>query len=144
MGLTPLDGFMMGTRTGTLDPSVVTFIAEKEHLSPERAGSELLNKESGLLGISGVSSDDRDMIKAAEEGNKRAILAISMLEYQIKKFIGAYIAALNGCDAIVFTAGIGENQPKHRSAVCNGLSYLGIKIDPEKNEELMHGKEGKI
>ena len=143
MGLTPLDGFMMGTRTGTLDPSVVTFIAEKEHLSPSEM-DQLLNKKSGLLGISGVSSDDRDISDAAEAGNKRAILAHSMLEYQIKKFIGGYVAALDGCDAIVFTAGLGENQPKHRIRVCNAMSYLGIKIDPEKNAELMHGKEGKI
>ena len=143
MGLTPLDGFMMGTRTGTLDPSVVTYIAEKEHFSPKQL-SELFNKKSGLLGISGISSDDRDVIKAAEDGNERALLAISMLEYEIKKFIGSYIAVLNGCDAIVFTAGIGENQASHRLAVCNGMSYFGIKVDAAKNEELVHGKEGEI
>ncbi len=143
MGLTPLDGFMMGTRTGSLDPSVVTFIAEKENLSPKEL-SDLFNKKSGLLGISGISSDDRDVTKAAEEGNERAILAQKMLEYQIKKFVGAYVAVLNGCDAIVFTAGIGENQAAHRQAVCDGLGYLGVKIDAEKNKQTVRGAEGEI
>ncbi len=143
MGLTPLDGFMMGTRTGALDPSVVTFIEEKENMSPNQM-SEMLNKESGLLGISGVSSDDRDITKAAKQGNKRAILAHEMFQYEITKFIGGYIAALNGCDAIVFTAGLGENQPIHRKAISENLSYFGIKIDNEKNNELIKGKEGKI
>ena len=143
MGLTPLDGFMMGTRTGTLDPSVVTFIAEKENLSPHEM-DELLNKKSGLLGISGVSSDDRDITKAEHEGNERAALAHKMLDYQIKKFIGSYAAALDGCDAIVFTAGLGENQSEHRFHICNSLTYLGIKIDPALNDEMVGGKEGKI
>ena len=102
MGLTPLDGFMMGSRTGTLDPSVVTFIMEKEHLTPSEM-DQILNKKSGLLGISGVSSDDRDVTKAAAEGNERAQLAHDILEYQISKFIGGYLVALGGCDAIVFT-----------------------------------------
>lgn len=143
MGLTPLDGFMMGTRTGTLDPSVVTFIMEKENLSPSEM-SELLNKKSGLLGISGVSSDDRDVCKAEAEGNERAILAHKMLDYQIKKFIGSYVAALDGCDVIVFTAGLGENQSSHRQVVCDGLTYLGVKVDPKLNAETIRGKEGKI
>ena len=143
MGLTPLDGFMMGTRTGTLDPSVVTFLAEKENLSPHQM-SELLNKKSGLLGISGVSSDDRDVTKAAEEGNPRAILAHHMLVYQIKKFIGAYAAAMDGCDAIVFTAGLGENQWHHRQNVCNGLTYLGVKVSEELNSQMVRGKGGRI
>lgn len=143
MGLTPLDGFMMGTRTGSLDPSVVTFIAEKENMTPEQM-SNMLNKKSGLLGISGLSSDDRDISKAVEEGHERAILAHEMLEYEITKFIGAYAAALNGCDAIVFTAGLGENQATHRRKVCESLAYLGVKIDNTLNEEMIRGKEGKI
>ncbi len=143
MGLTPLDGFMMGTRTGTLDPSVVTFIMEKEHLTPQEM-DQLLNKKSGMLGISGVSSDDRDVSAAAAEGNKRAMLALDILEYQISKYIGGFMVALGGCDAIVFTAGIGENQPRHRRVVGQYLSYLGVKIDDKLNEEMVHGKEGKI
>ncbi len=143
MGLTPLDGFMMGTRTGTLDPSVVTYIAEKEGMSPKDMDT-LLNKKSGLLGISGISSDDRDVSAAADEGNPRAKLAQEMLEYEIKKFIGAYVAVLNGVDAIVFTAGIGENQPRHREKVCDELGYLGVKIDHELNNQYIHGLEGEI
>ena len=143
MGLTPLDGFMMGSRTGTLDPSVVTFIMEKEHLTPSEM-DQILNKKSGLLGISGVSSDDRDVTKAAAEGNERAKLAHDILEYQISKFIGGYLVALGGCDAIVFTAGVGENQAHHREVVGNYLSFLGVKLDPALNEEMVRGKEGKI
>lgn len=143
MGLTPLDGFMMGTRTGTLDPSVVTFLMDKEHLSPVEM-DQVLNKKSGLLGISGVSSDDRDVTAAADEGNERAKLAQDILEYQISKFVGGYMVTLGGCDAIVFTAGIGENQPRHRAAVGKALGFLGVKIDEKLNEEMIHGKEGKI
>ena len=143
MGLTPLDGFMMGTRCGSLDPSIVTFLMEKENLTPSQM-DEVLNKKSGLLGVSGVSSDDRDVTKAAIEGNPRAILAHDMLAYQIIKQIGAYAAAMNGLDAVVFTAGLGENQPHHRYAICRGLRYLGLKIDAERNEEMVGGKEGKI
>ena len=143
MGLTPLDGFMMGSRTGTLDPSVVTFIMEKEHLTPSEM-DQILNKKSGLLGISGVSSDDRDVTKAAAEGNQRAQLAHDILEYQISKFIGGYLVALGGCDAIVFTAGVGENQSHHRQVVGEYLKFLGVKIDPELNEKMVLGKEGKI
>ena len=143
MGLTPLDGFMMGSRTGTLDPSVVTFVMEKENITPHDM-SEMLNKKSGMLGISGVSSDDRDVTKAAREGNPRAILAHEMLEYEITKFIGAYAAALNGCDVIEFTAGLGENQAHHRQVIGDGLTYLGVKIDPQLNEEMIRGKEGLI
>ena len=143
MGLTPLDGFMMGTRTGTLDPSVVTTIAEREHLSPEQM-TELLNKKSGLLGISGVSSDDRDVDDAAAKGNVRAQLAQKMLGYELTKFVGAYMSVLNGCDAIVFTAGVGENQPLYRQVVGDSLAYLGVKVDPALNKEMVHGKEGLI
>lgn len=143
MGLTPLDGFMMGTRSGTLDPSVVTFIMDKEHLSPAEM-DQVLNKKSGLLGVSGISSDDRDVSAAREEGNPRAKLAQDILEYEISKFVGGYMTVLGGCDAIVFTAGVGENQPTHRAAVCRSLAFLGLKFDEKLNEELVHGKEGKI
>ena len=143
MGLTPLDGFMMGTRTGTLDPSVVTFIAEKEHLTPHDMDT-LLNKKSGLLGVSGISSDDRDVTKAAKEGNKRAQLAHEILEYEIAKFVGGYYVALGGCDAMVFTAGLGENQHHHRKVVCRYLECLGVKLDEETNKEMILGKCGKI
>jgi acetate kinase len=143
MGLTPLDGIMMGTRSGALDPSVVTFIAEKEGLSPKEL-DEILNKKSGLLGVSGVSSDDRDISTAVSQGNDRAILAHEILRYQIKKYIGGYAAALNGVDGIVFTGGLGENQYRHRSAVCMELTYLGIEIDLALNAETIHGKGGII
>ena len=142
MGLTPLDGFMMGTRSGTLDPSVVTFLMEKENLTP-RQMNDILNKKSGTLGVCGMS-DDRDVTEAEIRGDSRAALAHEMLNYQITKFVGAYAAAMNGVDCIVFTAGLGENQPLIRYGVCKNLSYLGVKIDPALNEEYIHGKEGKI
>lgn len=143
MGLTPLDGFMMGTRTGTLDPSVVTFLAEKENMSPAQM-SDMLNKKSGLLGISGVSSDDRDVTKGVIEGNDRCRLAHEMLRYEISKFIGSYYVALGGCDAIVFTAGLGENQPHHREAIGESLACLGVEIDKDKNNAAIKGHEGLI
>ena len=133
MGLTPLDGFMMGTRTGGFDPSAVTYIMDKEGLSPKEM-DELMNKRSGTLGVSGVSSDDRDIEKAIEEGNERAKLAWDMRTYQITKIVGGYVAALGGLDALVFTAGIGENQPLIREEIVNALSYLGMKFDPEANQ----------
>lgn len=141
MGLTPLDGFMMGSRSGTLDPSVVTFIMEKEGFTPHEM-DELLNKKSGMLGISGVSSDDRDVSAAVEAGNPRAELAWEMRTYQIIKFIGAYITVLGGADAIIFTAGIGENQSALRADILNSLNYRGIKLDAEKNK--VHGEEMEI
>ena len=134
MGFTPLDGFMMGTRTGSLDPSAITFIAEKENLSPADL-NRIFNKESGVLGISGISNDNRDVAAAAEEGNERAALAISMQRYQIIKFIGSYAAAMNGVDAIVFTGGIGENDKALRKEVCDSLTYLGALIDDDKNAQ---------
>lgn len=143
MGLTPLDGFMMGGRTGTLDPSVVTFIMEKEHLSPAEM-DQIMNKKSGLLGISGVSSDDRDVTAAREAGNERAKLAHDILEYQISKFIGGYLVALGGCDAMVFTAGVGENQWHHRWEIGKYLEFLGVKLDEKLNRETVLGKEGII
>ena len=141
MGFTPLDGFMMGTRTGTLDPSALTFIAEKENLSPADI-NRICNKESGVLGVSGVSNDNRDVAAAAESGNKRAQLAIDMQQYQIIKFVGSYIAAMNGVDAIAFTGGIGENDGTLRKVVCESLGFLGVKIDDEKNT--VRGEEIKI
>ena len=132
MGLTPLDGFLMGTRSGGMDPSVLTFLMEKEDLSPQEM-DDILNKKSGMLGISGVSSDDRDVSKAREEGNPRAELAWEMRNYEIVKYIGGYIAALGGVDAIVFTAGIGENQGVLRGEVLGAFSYMGVKIDEAKN-----------
>ncbi len=132
MGFTPLDGFMMGTRCGTLDPSIVTFIAEKENLSPSDLDA-LFNKKSGLLGVSGVSNDSRDVEAAAAEGNERAALAYEMQEYQIAKYVGSYAAAMGGVDAIVFTGGIGENNAKVRKYVCDKLGFLGFTMDEEKN-----------
>ncbi len=132
MGLTPLDGILMGTRSGCLDPSVVTFIAEKENFTPQEMNT-LLNKKSGLLGISGVSSDDRDVTKAEEEGNHRAHLVHEMLYYQIAKYIGQYLVAMGGCDGVVFTAGLGENQPALREAVADYFAFAGVKLDKEVN-----------
>ena len=132
MGLTPLEGPIMGTRSGSLDPAAVCVIEEKEHLSGAEM-NDILNKKSGLLGVSGVSSDCRDVVEAAEEGNKRAQLAFNMLVYQVKKLLGSYVAALGGVDVIVFTAGQGENGPETREAICKGMEFFGIQIDPEKN-----------
>lgn len=143
MGLTPLGGFMMGTRSGSLDPSVVTFIAEKEHLTPDEV-SKILNKESGLLGISGVSSDDRDVSAAEADGNLRAHLAHEMLYYQIAQYIGSYYVALGGCDGIVFTAGLGENQPQLREKVCDYLTCLGVKLDKDFNAKATRGVTGTL
>ncbi len=143
MGLTPLDGFMMGTRSGNLDPSVVTFLAEKEGISPNEM-SNLLNKKSGVLGISGKYSDDRDLTAACARGEEKAILARDMQFYQIRKYIGSYVAALDGVDAIVFTGGIGENAMHLRKNVCENLNYLGIKLNNEVNDKLWHGDEGRI
>ena len=143
MGLTPLDGFMMGTRSGSLDPSVVTFIAEKEHMTVDDM-TNLLNKKSGLLGISDVSSDDRDVTYAEEHGNERAHLAHEMLYYQIAKNIAGYYAVLGGCDGIVFTAGLGENQPVLREKVCEYLSCFGVEIDKDVNSKTRGGVTGTI
>lgn len=139
MGLTPLAGVMMGSRSGDIDPSAVTFIMEKLGKKPQEM-ADYLNKESGVLGISGVSSDMRDVEKAAKEGNEKAILALTMYDYRIKKYIGAYAAVMNGVDTIVFTAGVGENQTSMREGVCEGLDYLGVKLDKELNNTV-HGTE---
>ncbi len=141
MGFTPLDGFMMGTRTGTLDPSALTFIAEKENLTPADV-NRICNKESGVLGVSGVSNDNRDVKAEAMKGNHRAQLAVDMQRYQILKFVGSYIAAMNGVDAIAFTGGIGENDAEIRAFVCENLKYIGVELDEQANTK--NGQEVKI
>ena len=143
MGLTPLDGFIMGTRCGAVDPSVITFLQEKEGWTPAQT-SEILNKKSGVLGVSGISSDDRDVLAAEEAGNERAHLARNILKYQVRKVIGSYVAAMDGVDAIVFTGGIGENTTDLRADVCKNLTYLGVEIDEAMNEVLRKGKEGEL
>ncbi len=143
MGLTPLDGFIMGTRCGAVDPSAITFLQEKEGWSPAQT-SEILNKKSGILGVSGISSDDRDVTAAENEGNERAHLARSIMKYQVRKVIGSYVAAMDGVDAIVFTGGIGENTTDLRADVCKNLTYLGVELDEAANEVMRRGKEGEI
>lgn len=138
MGLTPLDGLEMGTRCGTIDPAVVTFLMQKEGMSAAEMDT-YLNKKSGLLGVSGVSNDMRDVQNAAKEGNKRAQLAIDIFAYRVKTYIGSYFAAMNGADAIIFTGGIGENDEIIRLKSLEELDSLGIKVDPEKNNT--RGKE---
>ena len=132
MGLTPLEGLMMGTRSGDVDGGAVTFIMDKEGLAPSEM-SNLLNKKSGVAGVTGVSSDMREVIAAAHEGNQRCRLALDMYAYRVKKYIGAYAAAMNGVDIILFTGGVGENQADMREAFCNGLDYLGVSLDKAKN-----------
>lgn len=132
MGLTPLAGLCMGTRCGDIDPAIVTFLMEKESLNAHEV-DDLMNKKSGVLGISGVSSDFRDLYIAAGEGHKRASLALDMFKYQCRKLIGSYAAAMGGVDAVVFTAGIAENTADIRLGSCEGLGYMGIQIDPYKN-----------
>ena len=143
MGLTPLDGFIMGTRCGAVDPSVITYLQQKEGWTPAETDT-ILNKKSGVLGISGVGSDDRDVSAAEAEGNERAHLARSIQKYQVRKLIGSYVAAMDGVDAIVFTGGIGENTFDLRADVCKNLSYLGIEFDDAANEIMRRGKEGEI
>lgn len=132
MGFTPLDGVPMGTRTGSMDPAVVTYLINEKGMSAKDVDA-LMNKQSGVQGISGVSSDFRDLAAAAEEGNERAQLALDMFSYQVKKYVGSYAAAMGGVDAVVFTAGVGENDADTRKAVTDGLGFLGIKIDDAKN-----------
>ena len=142
MGFTPLDGVIMGTRSGCVDASAVTFVAKKLGLSPDEM-SNYLNKQSGFLGISGISSDNRDIEAASKEGNKRAQLVGEMLNYEIKKYIGSYTAAMGGLDAVIFTGGIGENAGAVRSGACEGMEYFGIKLDEELNAKV-HGDFVKI
>ncbi len=149
MGLTPVEGLMMGTRSGDLDLGIFTFIVNKEEITIN-AATTLINKHSGLLGVSGVSSDMREVMNAAEEKNERAELAVNVYAYRIKKYIGSYIAALGGLDVLVFTGGIGENSAKIRSVACNNLLYLGIELDEDKNttvkgtEELISSKNSNV
>ena len=141
MGLTPLAGLMMGSRSGDIDPSAVTYLMEKLGKQPQEM-ADYLNKESGVMGITGISSDMREIESAAAEGNERAQLALNMYNYRIKKYIGAYAAAMGGVDIIVWTAGVGENQTGTRIDACSDLEFLGIKINPEANK--VRGKEAII
>ncbi len=138
MGFAPLEGLIMGTRSGDLDPAVITFLQDKDGLTSDQVNT-LLNKKSGVLGISGVSNDFRSLEEASQAGNKRATLAMDMFAYRVRKYIGAYGAAMGGVDAIVFTAGLGENSASMRQKICCGLEFLGVEIDPNKNDT--RGKE---
>ncbi|KXB65096.1 acetate kinase [Aedoeadaptatus coxii] len=141
MGFTPLEGLAMGTRSGDLDPAIIPFIMDKEKLSTEEM-SNVLNKKSGVLGVSGVSSDFRDLEEAAEKGNHRAQLALDIFENRVRKYIGAYLTEMDHCDGIIFTAGVGENSITTRERVVDGLKSLGVEIDKEKNN--MRGKEAVV
>lgn len=142
MGLTPLEGLMMGTRSGDIDAGAVTFLEKKLGLDADGM-SNLLNKKSGVLGITGISSDMREIDDAVAAGNEMAKIALDMYNYRIKKYVGAYAAAMGGCDIIVFTAGVGENQYQMREAVCRGMEYMGVKLDVEKNKTI-RGEEAVI
>ena len=142
MGLTPLEGVLMGTRSGSLDPAVVQFISEREGMTATQVVN-MLNKQSGLLALSQRSSDMRDVYVGAEEGDEKCKVTLDVWAYGVKKYIGAYAAAMGGLDAIVFTAGIGENDYRSRASVCEGLEFLGVKLDPDKNKAL-RGAEGVI
>jgi acetate kinase len=139
MGLTPLEGLVMGTRCGDIDPAIVPYIMNKENLSPNEMDT-VMNKKSGVLGVSGISSDFRDVESEMNNGNERAKLAIDMFRYKVAKYIGEYYVALGGCDAILFTAGVGENSATNRAGICEYLECLGVKLDPEKNKSLNGGE----
>ncbi len=141
MGFTPLEGLVMGTRSGAIDPAIIPFLMKKEGMTPEQIDN-YLNKKSGVLGLSGVSSDFRDIEEAAKNGNERAQLALDIFAYKVRKFIGSYTAAMGGVDAIVFTAGLGENSIAMRDKICQGLEFLGTRIDPGKNN--VRGKAAEI
>lgn len=141
MGLTPLEGLPMGTRSGNLDPAILQFIMNKYGYTADEM-LNILNKKSGVLGISGVGSDFRDLEKAAKEGNERAQLALDKFAYEVRKYIGSYAAAMGGVDIITFTAGVGENGPDMRESICEGLGFLGVHVDHEKNQ--VRGKETDI
>jgi acetate kinase len=144
MGLTPLEGLVMGTRSGDLDPAIIDFIAGKEGLTLQETES-LLNKQSGLLGISGLTHEMRDLLDEAHENNdRRARLAIDIFCYRVRKYIGAYLAAAGGADAVVFTGGIGENSPEIRSQICEGLEWMGLELNAELNARMVQGSEGAI
>ena len=142
MGLTPLEGLMMGTRSGDIDGGAITFLEKKLGLDADGM-SNLLNKKSGVLGVTGISSDMREIDDAVANGNERAKLALDMYNYRIKKYVGAYTAAMGGCDIIVFTAGVGENQYQMREEVCSGMEYMGVKLDVGKNKTV-RGEEAVI
>src|SRR5690606_10492897 len=133
MGLTPLEGLMMGTRSGDLDPAIVPFTMGKEDLTLNEVNF-MLNKHSGLLAISGISGDMREIVQAMEEGDKNAKLAFDMYTYRVRKYIGSYTAAMDGLDVLVFTAGVGENSVQLRKAVCDGLTFFGVELDDERNK----------
>lgn len=141
MGLTPLAGVPMGTRSGDLDPAVVQFVMNKYGMSADEC-LNMLNKKSGVLALSGVSSDFRDIEEQASKGNEDCALALDKFAYEVRKYIGSYAAALGGLDCLVFTAGVGENSASMRAHICEGLEFLGVKIDPEKNN--VRGKEAII
>ena len=141
MGYTPLEGLVMGTRSGEIDPAIIPFLMEKENMNAQQI-DDYLNRRSGSLGISGLSSDFRDLESAANRGDERSQLAIDIFAYKVKKYIGGYVAAMGGVDAIIFTAGLGENSPFMRDKICNGLEYLGTRIDPELNK--LRGKQMEI
>lgn len=139
MGVTPLEGMMMGTRSGNIDPAIIPFLMRKGEVTTADDIDKLLNKRSGMLGINGVTTDNREILRMAEEGNERCRLIERMFVHQLTKFIGGYVAAMRGADAIVFTGGIGENTSLYREKVCENLGFLGVKIDPEKNK--LRGQE---
>jgi acetate kinase len=148
MGFTPLEGLLMGTRSGDLDPSIITYVMGKEELTISEV-STMLNKHSGLVGISGESSDMREIEQAVSEGDKKATYAFNVFTYRIKKYIGAYASAMGGLDTVVFTGGIGENSTNVRRDVCENMDFLGIKLDPElnknpKGEAIISSKDSKI
>lgn len=144
MGFTPLEGLVMGTRAGDMDAAILDYIAGKEGLSlPELEG--LLNKHSGLLGVSGLTNDMRELLaEEAEHGDRRARLAVEIFAYRARKYIGSYLAAMNGADAIVFSGGIGENAPTVRARICEGLQWIGVGLDPELNSNILPGVEGRV
>ncbi len=141
MGFTPLEGIAMGTRCGNIDPAIVTFLMNEGKMTAKEVDN-LMNKQSGVLGLSGVSSDFRDIEDAAKEGNERAILALNVYNYRVREMIGAYAAAMGGVDAVVFTAGLGENAIETRAEICKGLEFLGIEIDDAKNN--VRGKSTEV
>ncbi len=144
MGLTPLEGLVMGTRSGDLDPAIIDFVAAKEGLSAQEVET-LLNKQSGLLGLSGLTNDMRELLdEARESDDRRAKLAIEIFCYRARKYIGSYLAAMNGADAVVFTGGIGENSAEVRAKICDGLAWLGLELDSERNHALTAAHEGVI
>ena len=144
MGMTPLEGLVMGTRSGDIDPAIVDFIAAKEGLSAQEVET-LLNKQSGLLGISGLTNDMRELLdEARESDDRRARLAVEIFCYRARKYIGSYLAAMSGADAVIFTGGIGENSPEIRRRICDGLQWIGIELDATRNESHTGGREGVI